>query len=59
MPRVGSAPRKKLRQIDSSGATARSCHTVAMPAARACFGEREGTGSPGDQQLALVVPGEP
>ena len=45
-PRVGSAPRKKFRQIESSGATARSCQTVAMPAARACCGERKCTGSP-------------
>ncbi len=46
-PLVGSAPRKKFRQTDSSGATARSSHTVAMPAARAWAGERKRTGRPG------------
>src|SRR2546422_14521 len=38
MPRVGSEPRKKLRQMDIRGTVARSWNTTEMPAARASRG---------------------
>ena len=53
-PRVGSAPSTKLRQTGSSGATARSCHTVAIPAARA--GAACGT-APGGRRAAAALVG--
>ena len=45
-PFVGSAPRKKFRQIDMSGTIARSWYTVAMPRSRASRGEWKLTASP-------------
>ena len=43
-PFCGSAPRKKLRHTDISGAIARSWKTVAMPASRPRAGDSKCTG---------------
>ena len=46
MPLVGSEPRKKFRQMDISGASARSWYTVAMPRSSASRVELNFTTSP-------------
>jgi hypothetical protein len=48
-PLVGSDPRKKFRQIDSSGIIARSWYTVAMPRSSASRGESNRRASPSNR----------